>query len=284
MHGTIMLGVDVESPHEHALGYATYGADLYHELDIPVTFFLTGKVIEAYPDTWRSLEDDPLIHLEAHTYNHLLLKTVCLKVPPGMEIHNSRDYFLKRGASLEEIESDLSQCVQVFRDVIGRPPRGLTGPWGYYRGLQDRPDILDIVASHGFKFLRTFLRDQWDGQPVPLTWTPFFYSPQGHPDILECLVHGYQDDFYWQAYNPSKSESDYPAHLKLLTNEIVKNGWIWSAASHDHGCATREGFGKKASWIREWVRYAKACGVRFLSYEQFYQESLRELRQESTNV
>lgn len=284
MNGTIVFGVDVESPGEQSLGYATYGAELYHELDIPVTYFLTGKVIESHPDVWCSLEGNPLIHLEAHTYNHILLKTICLKVPPGMEIHNSKDYFLKKGATLEEIQSDLSRCVQVFRDVIGRPPRGLTGPWGYYRGLQDRPDILDIVAANGFKFLRTFLRDQWDGQPVPLSWTPFFYSAQGHPDILECLVHGYQDDFCWHDFNPTRPRQDYLAYMKLVTNEVVKNGWIWSAASHDHGCGTREGFEKKASWIREWVNYAKGCGIRFLSYEQFYQECLRQNREDNTDV
>ena len=276
MAGTILFGVDVESLGDNSLGYARSGTEMYHELQVPVTYFLIGTVIEEHPEVWAELERDPLIFLEAHTYAHLLLKTVCRKEPPAHPNPGVGSYTVFRGGSLQEIEDDLAKCVDVFTQVIGRPPRGLTGPYGYWRGLQDRPDILEIVASSGFQFLRTFARDQWDGQPVPVQWAPFFYESQGYPDILECFVHDFQDDFLWSFFTQPGPEDRYIDRLKLTTDKVVAQDLVWSAASHDHGCGTPEGFEKKASWIREWITYAKERGVRFMSYQDFYDEKLSE--------
>jgi len=287
MPGTVLLGIDVETANECSSEYAKHGLELFHQLGIPVTFFLTGQVIDLHPEVWAEAEKDELIHLEAHTYNHILLKTVCMKIPPGKEIHDSRDYFLREGASPEQIEEDLSRCVKSFTDVIGRPPVGLTGPWGYYRGLQDRPDLLKIVAQKGFKFVRMFARDEWDGQPVPLKWQPFFYAPQGCPDILECMIHDYQDEFYWDIFTSPRSRRDYIGHLKLLTDIVVMSDCVWSAASHDHRCDTKEGFEQRTNCLKEWIKYAKDCGVRFLSYQEYYDEktgAITHAHQQQENI
>ena len=42
-----------------------------HEL--PATFFITGKVLEADPDEYRRLLDDPLFEVASHTYSHKML-------------------------------------------------------------------------------------------------------------------------------------------------------------------------------------------------------------------
>lgn len=283
MAGTIVFGIDVESASEHSKGFADYGAELFIELGVPVTWYLTGKTLDLYPEVFRGIDALDLIELQAHTYDHVLLKTIIVHIPEGKTIHGSTDCFMERAASVEEIDADLTRCQRAFEDVLGRRATALTTPWGYYRGLADRPDLLELVHRHGFRVLRSFARDQWDGQPVPLVWQPFFYSVQGYPDMLECLVHDYQDDFYWEAFAGPTGKS-YGDHLKEVAREVAENDLTWSLCSHDHGCATREGFGKKGQWFREVIECAKELGIRFQSASGFYEEMLSTDPQERPNV
>lgn len=273
MPGTILLGIDVESASEASRGYAQYGVEMFHALGAPVTFYLTGRTLEKYPEEFAALEADELVDLQCHTYDHLLLKTVFMDLPEGIRGHNDSRHFLVRGGSLEQIDEDLSRCERLFADILGRQPRGLTGPWGYYRGLQDRPDILEIVHRHGFRHLRTFARDARDCQPVPLEWQPFFYEPQGYPDILELCVQDYQDDFYWRMFALPGPDDTYEQHLRRVTRRVADEDLVWSACSHDHGCDTREGFGHKGRWLRDFIAYARDTGIRFLSADRYYEQA-----------
>jgi hypothetical protein len=272
--GRIVFGVDVETASEDATGFARYGAALFRELGIPVTWFLTGKTLQRYPDAFREVEAAGGIELQAHTYDHILLKTVLMKVPKGKTIHGSTGWFFFRGGSLDEIDADLARCQDVFERVLGRRATGLTGPWGYYRGLGDRPDLLELVDRHGFRMLRTFARNEHDAQPVPLEWQPFFYTVQGFPHILELLVHDYQDDFYWEAFEDRREGESYADRLKSVARRVAGEDLTWSLCSHDHACATREGFDKKGRWFKEIAEYALHLGSRFLSATEFYSEML----------
>jgi peptidoglycan/xylan/chitin deacetylase (PgdA/CDA1 family) len=276
MAGTIIFGIDVESASEHSAGFARYGRALFEELQTPVTWYLTGKTLERYPQVFRDIEGRSLVELQAHTYSHILLKTVLMKIPEGLCIHDSRDWHFVPGGSIQEIDEDLDKCQRVFEEALGRRATALTGPYGYYRGLGDRPDLLEIVHRHGFRILRTFARNEDDGQPVPLDWRPFFYRVQGFPDILECMVHDYQDDFYWQAFAQPKEGESYAEHLKDVARQVAERDQTWSLCSHDHGCATPEGFEKKGQWFRQIIEYAKGLGIRFLKVSDYYEEMRAE--------
>jgi len=272
MPGTIVFGIDVETASEDAVGFAKYGAALFRDLGAAVTWYLTGKTLERHADVFRPFEQDDLIELQGHTYDHVLLKTVLMRIPPGLRIHGSTGWHLQRGAAPAQVDEDLAKCQRVFREVLGRPATALTGPWGYYRGLGDRPDLLEIVRRHGFRILRTFARNAEDGQPVPLEWQPFFYDVQGFPEILECMVHDYQDDFYWRAFvQPGKGQT-YFDHLKAVARKVAEEDLTWSLCSHDHGCATKEGFEKKGRWFRSLIEYARGLNIRFLSISEYYKE------------
>ena len=272
MPGTLLFGIDVETANDNAAGFARQARPLFNELKTPVTWYVTGRTLENYPEIFREADQDPLIDLQAHTYDHLLLKSVWLKVPPGKVIHDRTDFFFQQGASFEAVAEDLTRCQDVFRTVLGRPALGLTGPWCYYRGLGDRPDLLELVHRHGFRLLRTFGRDEYDGQPVPLEWQPFRYDLQGYPDLLECMIHDYQDDFYWKMYVNPQSGETYAAHLRTVAEQVAAGDLVWSMASHDHGCATPQGFEKKAAWYREILTYAQNLGIRLCTAGQFYEE------------
>jgi len=272
MAGTILLGFDVECASEHSVGFARQATALLERLGAPCTWYVTGMTLERYPDLFHEIQGHELIELQAHTYSHMLLKTVLIEVPEGRVVHGSRDWFMKPGGSLEEIDEDLGRCQDVFQDVLGRHATALTGPWCYYRGLADRPDVLEIVDRRGFKALRTFGRNERDGNPVPLDWQPFFHDVQGYPDVLEVLIHDYQDEFYWRAFAAPGQGESYLDRLKPLARKVARENLVWSLCSHDHGCAMPEGFRGKATWIGGIIEYAQELGMRFLPVGRFYTE------------
>ncbi len=270
MPGTILFGIDVESPDENAAGFIRHGVPLFEDLGVPVTWYVTGATLAAHPDAFREVEAHPLIDLQAHTYDHVIMKAIWMKIPEGKTIHGATDYFFQDCVTPAELDADLERCQRTFQDILGRPARGLTGPWGYYRGLGDRPDLLDLVYRHGFRFLRTFARNETDGQPVPLEWQPFTYAAQGKPDVTELMVHDYQDDFYWEAFNDPVPGVTYADHMMRMVDRVAAEDLVWSTCSHDHGAATKEGFDRKGTWYRAFIEYAREQGVRFLTGSAFH--------------
>lgn len=272
MPGTVLFGIDVETASEHTLGFIERALPLFRELGVRTTWYVTGKTLEAYPEAFQKVAADGLVELQSHTYDHLLLKTVLLRVPAGMVIHDSKDWFMQRGGSVEEVDRDLERCQAAFERVLGQRATALCGPWGYYRGLGDRPDLLAVAHRHGFRILRTWGRDEYDGQPVPLAWQPLFYRVQGFPHILELFIHGYQDDFYYETFTQLARDQDYQGYLRCTADQVAGENLVWSLCSHDHHCATDEGWQQKAVWYRAVIERALANGSRFLTASEYYQE------------
>lgn len=139
MSGTLLFGIDVESASEASVGVARWGTELFAELETPVTYYVTGRTLESYPEAFQAVDASPWVDVQSHTYDHLLLKTVLVWVPPGKVIHGSTDWFLQRGGSVAEVEADLTRCQELWERVLGRRATALTGPWCYYRGLGGPP-------------------------------------------------------------------------------------------------------------------------------------------------
>jgi len=272
MPGTILLGIDVETANESAAAYARLGVEFLARQGVRATWYVTGRTLAAYPALFLEADRSGAVDLQAHTYDHILLKTVLTEVPPGRTVCGRTDFFFKRGASPAEVDADLARCQGVFEDVLGRRARGLTCPWAYYRGLGDRPDLLEIVYAHGFRFLRSFGRDAHDGQPVPMEWQPAFYVPQGFPDVLELMIHDYQDDFLFAEFTGESDAWRYAAHLREVADRVAAEGLVWSLCTHDHHCDTPEAFAAKTGWLGDLVGYAKSAGIRFLTASEYYAE------------
>jgi peptidoglycan/xylan/chitin deacetylase (PgdA/CDA1 family) len=270
----LLFGIDVETADENAKGFAQFGAELFHELQAPVTWYLTGQTLERYPEAFHVAAASGMVDLQAHTYAHLLLKSVLMRNPATHHVHGDTDWYFQPGGTLAAVDRDLGQCQQVFRAMLGHGALALCGPWGHYRGLGDRPDLLEVVYKHGFRCLRSFARNEWDAQPVPLEWQPYCYELQGYPDLLEVMTHGYQDDFYWEAFTRPRGGERYINHLRSVAERVAADDLTWSLCSHDHNCATLEGFEEKGQWYREILAYARDLGMRFVTASTYYQERL----------
>ncbi len=276
MSGTIICGYDVESASDSTVGFLRGAEILHNELNVRWTIYLTGQTVEKCGDEIRKMAGNPLLTIAQHTYSHMLLKSVYMTPNDGKPVHGSQPNFFKKGGSLQEIREEITKTQNLIRDVLGVECHGLTGPWGYYRGLVDRPDILQILEENAIRWIRTNARDCRDCQPTPFTEQPFFYSDQGFPDILELGVQGYQDDFYWERFDDRRHGDSYQDYLVAMLQEVSKKHLIWNVCSHDHGTPTREVFDRsKGKWLRDFLVRAKDLGFRFISPYKLYDEMKR---------
>ena len=273
MSGTIICGYDVETASDNTIGFLEGAEELHDRLGVPWTIYLTGKTLEKHSEKISRMVDNPLLTIAQHTYSHVLLKSIYMRPGDGKPVHNAYPNFFNKGGSLPEIREEIEKTQALIHDLLGVECRGLTGPWGYYRGLVDRPDLLEILSDNGILWIRTNARDSRDCQPTPFTEQPFFYADQGFPEILELGMQGYQDDFYWDRFDDRSHGASYQDYLFAKLQEVSKKNWVWNICSHDHDTSTKEVFHEtKGKWIRELLERAKDLGIRFLSPDDLYEE------------
>ncbi|MBC7327174.1 polysaccharide deacetylase family protein [bacterium] len=257
---TLLIGYDVESGEPDVTRrFLELAWELHNRYLAPCSFFLVGRTLEIVgAEAFKPFVNNPLFDLQQHTYSHLLLKTVY--IDDGEKIQ------LVRGGTLEEIERDVSKASRLLKDMLGIDCIGLTGPWGYYRGLCDRADILEILHKIGIRFTRTWARNEKDYQPTPFEVQPFWYEHSGFPDILECPCQGYQDIYWYWIYG--EDMEGYKAYLRECADLVRERNWVWGYGAHDH-TAIKD---KNLSQIEFLIKYAQDIGIKIQTYKDFYEE------------
>ena len=273
MSGTILLGYDIESASESTAGFLQGASLLHARHEVPWTIYLTGQTVERRADDVRQVVGDPLLTVGQHTYSHMLLKCVYMTPGDGRPAHGASPSFFIAGGSLGQIRNEIQRTQQLIGELLEVECHGLTAPWGYYRGLADRPDILQILQDNSIRWTRAYARDCRDCQPTPFEAQPFFYADQGFPGILELGIQGYQDDFYWDRFDDRRHGDTYQDYLYAMLAEVEKNDWVWNICSHDHGTSTKEAFRQtKGTWLEDLIVRACDLGIRFAGPLQVYQE------------
>jgi hypothetical protein len=262
---TLLIGYDVERESDPSLvnRFLAKAEEVHTGLSAPCTFFIQGQVVENNSEELSGLLGrSDLFDYQQHTYSHMLLKTV--------HMDDGNEITLVRGGSVEEIDKEVSLTSQLLRDRLGVECWGLTGPWGYYRGLCDRPDLLEVLNRNGIRFVRTWGRNEKDFQPVDLGIQPFFYEVQGFPHLMEFPLHGWQD-VHWRNINGWDKTDEYLAFLKQTVDVVADEGITWSHGTHDWSSLRED---PELSIIRGLIEKAKDAGLRILDYKTFYLEAL----------
>jgi peptidoglycan/xylan/chitin deacetylase (PgdA/CDA1 family) len=260
--GTFLIGYDVESANPDVTGpFLRRVEQIHEETGVPATFFLCGRTIEKNTDALRTLAAHPLFDFQQHTYNHVLLKTVCIEDPQeGMRFF--------RGGTLDQIRDEVHRTTTLLRDALGVACTGLTGPYAYYRGLMDRPDILEILWDEGIRFTRTWGRNERDWQPVSLEVQPFCYDVQGFPELLEVPLHGWQDI----SLRKTVGWANYDAFLAGVypyMERAAQEGLVFSYCTHDHS-STREDPQMRITGAL--LRRARELGMETPTYAEYYRQ------------
>jgi hypothetical protein len=152
--------------------------EVHRRYQIPATFFIVGKALEANPSEFRELLDDPLFEVASHSYSHKLLRDHPICGP---------------AASLEEIHQEIMRGKAVVEEVFQRPCLGLRPGCGFVDGLHGAPYILEIVAEAGYQYVSAQLWGKEYSLPAPLTQS-HSYAADGFPELWELPGHGWHEN------------------------------------------------------------------------------------------
>jgi peptidoglycan/xylan/chitin deacetylase (PgdA/CDA1 family) len=257
---TFFLGYDVEHPDPSVTRHFLREARALHEdLNFPCTLFVVGRTLRQSPDEFRELLGHPLFDLQQHTETHMLLKTVYQENEEGVSVF--------RGGSPDEVRADVAACQRTFEEILGFRPHGFTGPYNYYRGLLDRPDLVQILHDEGIRFMRCFGRNAHDWQPTPF-FAPFPLATLGFPDIWEYGAHGWQDCIL----RAKVGWSDHDAYFdrwRADVDQVVADDGYYSYVQHDWS-STREDL--DLSLTRRILAYVKDAGMQVATYTAHHAE------------
>jgi len=265
---TLLLGYDVERMDPGSdvtrlfLDQATRVHDRY---SAPCTLFVVGRTLENNVDAFRkAAERRDLFDIQSHTYSHRLLKTVCQDIDGQISIW--------RGESIPDIEIEVKRSADVTRELLGIEVKGICGPYCYYRGLSDRPDILEILHANGIRFTRTWGRNEKDWQPVELSLQPFWYEAQGFGDMLEMPIHGWQDCIWRgeRGWEDTKGFADYQCEL---IDEAADKDSVLGLCAHDWSSIRED---PELTIVSAILDHARARGLRIMSYNAYYEEALSQ--------
>ena len=237
---------------------------VHNETGSPCTLYVVAEVVQSHTKQLAAFAENPLFDIQMTTRRPL--KTVC-QVKDGATT-------VWRGATLDQIEEEVSRTRGLFKETLGVDAVGISSPLGYYRGLSDRPDVLEVLDRCGVKFCRTYGRNHEDWQPVDFRVEQFWYTHQGFPGVLEFPVQGWQDSLIRPLYGWDETDG-YIDYLKGDADEAARrNGCVWSYWAHDWA-TLREDDDMKV--IRSLIDYASEIDLEIETQSGAY----RRLREQS---
>jgi peptidoglycan/xylan/chitin deacetylase (PgdA/CDA1 family) len=260
--GTMLIGYDVEWLGEGDVTprFLEQARSLHNQLGVPATLFVVGQTLERWVPQFQSIADDPLFDIQQHTYSHQLLKTVY--------IEDGQSVRVVRGVSVEETREEVRKTSALLAEHLGWQCTGLTGPWCYYRGLRDRPDILQVLWEEGIRFTRTDGRNEHDWHPVSMDLQPYWYDALGFPDVLEIPIHGWHDCVIRDEVLGWENVDGYVESVKPYIGRAAAEAKVFSLCQHDWSSIRADPQMRATEAL---ILYAQEQGLRITSYRAYYE-------------
>jgi len=167
---------DTESP--ACLGACRKIVKMHHKYEMPATFFITGKTLEANPDEYYKLLNDPLFEVASHTYSHKMLRDHPLC---GRAVPEEQRY--------EEIVRGKLSVEKVFE----RPCIGIRPGCSFPDGMKGAPELLRVVSEAGLHYVSSVAWGPDYSLPAPLN-QPFNYASDGYHNLWELPAHGWHEN------------------------------------------------------------------------------------------
>lgn len=233
----------------------------HEEFEAPATLFVCGRTLIHNVDVLSPFVEHPLFDIQQHTYSHVLLK----------------DDGWKGGTFLasppEAVWQELTQTNEAFRRLLGVEVYGLRTPHGYANGIADRPEMLEVVADCGIRFVSSWGRNADGGNPTPMSVQPFWYDQQGFPDLLEIPFQGWLDGTWFEEYGISRGQA-YADVLVASADEAARMNGVYGACFHDW--AQIRYLESSTRWVHTLLRHCRESGIPIASYADYYHERIEE--------
>ena len=164
------------------------------------------------------------------------------------------------------LREELRLTSELIRKYLGRECVGLRTPFGYYRGLRDRPDLLEIVARHGPPLRHLVGAQRAERQPHAVgrsrSPTPRRASPTCSRSRSSSGSTGSGSTS--NGYGEGRA---FRRALEGAVDEIAEQDLVFATAFHEWVAveADEEGTG----WIRGLIERARERGVEVTSYADY---------------
>jgi peptidoglycan/xylan/chitin deacetylase (PgdA/CDA1 family) len=270
----MLIGYDVEWRGEGEVTpqFLEKARSLHNRLGVPATLFAVGHTLERWVPRFQDIAGDALFDIQQHTYSHQLLKTVY--------IEDGQSVRVVRGVTLEETREEVRKTSVLLAEHLGVQCIGLTGPWCYYRGLRDRPDILQVLWEEGIRFTRTDGRNERDWHPVSIDLQPYWYDALGFPDVLEIPIHGWHDCVIRDEVLGWENVDGYVESVRPYIERAAAEDKVFSLCQHDWSSIRAD---PKMRATETLIRYAQEQGLRFMSYRSYY-EACKDRREDAAST
>jgi len=167
---------DTESP--ACLAACRKIVEVHKRFEMPATFFILGKTLDANPDEYRRLLDHPLFEIATHTYSHQMLRD---------------NDFCGPAVSIDQRRNEIFKGKEAVERVFERPCIGLRPGCGFDNALRDEPQVLELIREAGIQYVSSLLWGPDYSLPALLE-EPFSYKDDGFPDIWELPGHGWHEN------------------------------------------------------------------------------------------
>jgi peptidoglycan/xylan/chitin deacetylase (PgdA/CDA1 family) len=234
-------------------------ASVHGELGAPATLFVCGRTLLHAFDALERASSTGLFDIQQHTYSHIVFRDVAYEPSPGKAA-------VIPASPPVAIREELVATSDLIRRLLGNEVVGLRTPFGYFRGLRDRPDLLSLVREAGIRYVSSWLRNAENANPTP--WIqPFTYEEEGFGDILEIPAQFWLDGIWFDAHGWANGATFLGA-LKQAVDEIVELDLVYGVCFHEWAVlASNE---EETGWIRGFLRYAQQRGVELTTYTDYW--------------
>ncbi len=167
---------DTESP--NCLAACRKIVAVHKRLEMPATFFLVGRTLEANAAEFKSLLSDPLFEVASHTWSHKLLRDNAM---------------CGKAVSPEEKREEVLKSKALIEQVFERPCVGLRPAVGFDTGFKGAADVLTLAHEAGYQYVSSLLWGPDCSMPA-LIEAPFHYGSDGFADLWELPAHGWHEN------------------------------------------------------------------------------------------
>jgi peptidoglycan/xylan/chitin deacetylase (PgdA/CDA1 family) len=167
---------DVESP--ACLAACHKIVEVHKRFEIPATFFILGKTLDANAVEYRKLLDNPLFEIASHTYTHQMLRD---------------NDFCGPAVSMQERQKEIFKGKETVERVFERECIGMRPGCGFVNAFRGEIAVLELIQKAGFKYVSSLLWGPDYSMPALLR-EPFNYEEEGFPDIWELPGHGWHEN------------------------------------------------------------------------------------------
>jgi peptidoglycan/xylan/chitin deacetylase (PgdA/CDA1 family) len=232
---------------------------VHQEAGVPATLFVCGRTLVHTSEAVQRAHDTGLFDVQSHTYSHVLFRDVEYEPSPGTRA-------VIPASPPVALTEELAATSDLIRRLVGVEVVGLRTPFGFYRGLRDRPDLLELVRANGIRYVSSWIRNERNWNPTP--WIqPFSYEEEGYPDILEIPAQFWLDGIWFDAHGWSNGARFLEA-LKGAVDEVVEGDLVYGVCFHEWAVLSANE--ERTGWIRGFLRYAQERGVEVTTYTEYW--------------